>query len=262
MFSKYAQTSTIALILLVQGCASPLSTNTHSKTVSTSDNHPSLGAENFGADDADTQLFFPLEKKTKVEVSLHHRAEELERLSPANNQSGWNSITGLNLHLQNSTTSPLSMEDAITLAIENNLDVQIALLQPQIAKEATISAEAAFDFVLGVGASKNKSRIPQQQIIGPGGAPLNSGESVTDLFLANAQLSKKLNSGGSLTISTDITKTESQSAGFNFSPDPAWQTIGTVDLNQPLLRNFGKKITLAQIHISKLNEDQTREDVR
>ena len=262
MFSKYAQTSIIALILLVQGCASPLSTNVHNKTVPATNNYSSTGAERLGVDGIGTELFFPLEKKTKVEVSLQHRTKELEGLSPANNKSDWNSNTGLNLHLQNSTISPLSMEDAIALAIENNLDVQIALLQPQIAKEATISAEAAFDFVLGAGASKKKSRIPQQQIIGPGGAPLNSGESSTDLFLANAQLSKKLNSGGSLTISTDITKTESKSVGFNYSPDPAWQTIGRVELNQPLLRNFGKKITLAQIHISKLNEDQTGEDVR
>jgi outer membrane protein len=262
MFSKYAQTTTFILILLIQGCASPFSIETISKKDPVLNTSVSVGVKESKGEEVSTTIFLPTKEKTEVEKSLLHRFDELEELAPANNQAGWNSNTGINLYLQESTTVQVSIDEAITIAVKNNLDVQIALLQPQIAKEATTSARAAFDFVLGAGASKKKSRVPQQQIISPTGAPLNADESVTDLFLANASLTKKLSSGGTIIVSTNVTKTENQSAGFNYFPEPAWQTIGMVELNQPLLRNFGKKVTRAQIRISKLNENQSEEDVR
>ncbi len=270
MFPKYTQTSVFVSILLLSACASPLATPVNRSTNTTfpttpGTNHQITPQTNTKTeavlDNLDENIHLPHTDRTTVQKALKHREEELNTLTPANTPS-WDSETGQNLHLAQSTSTQLSLNEAVFSSIENNLDVRIALLQPQIAQQATISAEAAFDFVFGAGVSKKKSRIPQQQILGPGGAPLNSDESSSDQFITNASLIKQLHSGGTITISTDITKSESEATGFTYSPDPAWQTVGKLELNQPLLRNFGETVTLAQVQISKIAKDQSDEDLR
>lgn len=287
MFPKYTQTSVFVSIgMLLHACASPLAptvsrstdstfpTTTKTTPEITPDITPKITPEtpqkittqintlNEPAhNDIDEYINLPHTNRTTVQKTLEHREEELNTLTPANTPS-WDSETGHNLHLEQSTTVQLSLTDAIFSSLENNLDVRIALLQPQIAQEATIAAEATFDFVFGAGVSKKRARIPQQQILGPGGAPFNSDESSSDQFVTNASLIKQLYGGGTFTLSTDITKSESEATGFSYSPDPAWQTVGKLELNQPLLRNFGETVTLAQVRISKLNKDQSDEDMR
>ncbi|MGY8753476.1 MAG: TolC family protein [Phycisphaerales bacterium] len=266
MFLKNTQFSSIAFILLLQACTSPLSapvarvSTATQKTTTTKTTQVNIRRTN-DASNLDTQIQLPLQASTRVETALQHRAEELRILAPANT-SGWESDTGINLHLAPSVPQPLSLQEAVFFSLENNLDIHLAVLQPQIAEQGIINTEAAFDFVFGAGVSKNRTRVPQQQILAPGGAPLNSGESSSDQFLSNASLVKKLYGGGTVTVSTNITKSESEASGFTYSPDPAWKTIGTLELNQPLLRNFGEKITLAQVRLSKINKEQSDEDLR
>jgi outer membrane protein len=266
MFLKNTQFSSIAFILLLQACTSPLSapvarvSTATQKTTTTKTTQVNIRRTN-DASNPDTQIQLPLQASTRVETALQHRAEELRILAPANTSS-WESDTGINLHLAPSAPQPLSLQEAVFFSLENNLDIHLAVLQPQIAEQGIINTEAAFDFVFGAGVSKNRTRVPQQQILAPGGAPLNSGESSSDQFLSNASLVKKLYGGGTVTVSTNITKSESEASGFTYSPDPAWKTIGTLELNQPLLRNFGEKITLAQVRLSKINKEQSDEDLR
>ena len=204
----------------------------------------------------------PNTTKTMVEKSLNNRILELEEISPYSAGDSWNTPLGFDLNLELAQTTPLSMHEAITLAIENNLDIQISSFQPKIAEQSVTAARAAFDFVFGAGVSKNKNRIPQQQAITQAGQPLSSSERQSDIFSTNASLSKKLDSGGTFLLSTDVTKTETFTQEFEYSPDPAWQTIGTVELNQPLLRNFGEKVSLSQIQISQIDQNIAGEEVR
>jgi outer membrane protein TolC len=269
MFTKNTQTSAIAFILLIPACASPFSVPVNNVSDSVTEIKTPIKTKTTQINtvfenktkEIDTQIQLPIQTITKVEEALKHRTEELSVLVPANTPS-WDSDTGVNLHLLTSNQRPLSLQEALFFSLENNIDIQIAILQPQIAEQNTIQAEAAFDFVFGAGASKKRSRIPQQQILSPAGASLNSDETSTDQFLSNASLIKNLYGGGTLTASTNITKSETEAGGFSYSPDPAWQTVGTLELNQPILRNFGKKITLAQVRLSKINKSQSDEDLR
>ena len=269
MFTKNTQTSAIAFILLIPACTSPFSVPANSVSDSVTEIKTPIKTKTTQINtvfenetkEIDIQIQLPIQTITKVEEALKHRTEELNVLVPANTPS-WDSDTGVNLHLLTSNQRPLSLQEALFFSLENNIDIQIAILQPQIAEQNTIQAEAAFDFVFGAGASKKRSRIPQQQILSPVGAPLNSDETSTDQFLSNASLIKNLYGGGTLTASTNITKSETEAGGFSYSPDPAWQTVGTLELNQPILRNFGKKITLAQVRLSEINKSQSDEDLR
>jgi outer membrane protein len=275
---KYTQTSVFVSIMLLHACASPLAIPVDTNTGAALPVNPSvtLGlapettheitpqintVNELVHNNFDEYINLPHTERTAVQKALEHREEELNILTPANTLS-WDSETGQNLHLEQSTSARLSLNEAVFSSLENNLDIRIAVLQPQIAQQATVSAEAVFDFVFGAGVSKKKSRIPQQQIIGPGGAPLNSDESSSDQLVTNASLIKQLYSGGTITLSTDIVKSESEATGFTYSPDPAWQTVGKLELNQPLLRNFGEPVTLAQVQLLKITKIQSDEDVR
>jgi outer membrane protein TolC len=262
MFNKYTKTSIFVFIFLLQACVSPLSIqNERNITVSSISQ---TGKNNTGSNhpNPNETITLPSTGASTVQTSLASRMEELEALSPSRDSDDWEIPLGLNLHHNQAHSAKLSMESAIILAIENNLDIQISSIQPQIAAQSTIAADAAFDTVFGAGLSKNRVRVPQQQIINQFGQPLSSAERATDIFSSNASITKKLQSGGTFLLSTNITKTESDSQEFNYEPDPAWQTIGTVELNQPLLRNFGKKVTRSQIQLSKIDQDKTGEELR
>jgi len=259
MCKKIIQISHLATVSFVLGCSTPLKEHTSSIDLVTQ--APAILEEEADTPDLDSTITLPIIRKTSVESSLEHRMEELEALTPANTQNNWDAEIGINLHQETATSAPLEMGVAILFALENNLDIRIATLQPLISTQSMVTAEAAFDFLFGAGASSTRAKIPQQQAI-INGVPLNSAESTTDTLDGNLSLVKQLYGGGTLTLSTDVTKTDNKSNGSIFLPDPAWQTVGTIDVAQPLLRNFGETVTLAQIHLSEITHNQSKEELR
>ncbi|MBC8201494.1 MAG: TolC family protein [Planctomycetes bacterium] len=261
MFKIFIKTCLFILLFLVQACVSPLATESGAESQKTTIDKKETNSHTENSSH-DKTIHLPDNTPSIVELSLKDRAEELEALSPSGDSDTLDVVLGVDLEHKPAASEELSIENAVVLAIENNLDIQLSALQPQIAAQSVIAAEAAFDFVLGAGASKKRSRIHQQQAVASGNRPVSSAERASDIFSSNASLTKKLNSGGTFTLSTDVTKTDTESIDFDYSPDPAWQTIGTVDLTQPLLRNFGEKVTLSQIHLSQIDKNKTTEDLR
>ena len=204
-------------------------------------------------------LHFPLTELTTVEESLAARREMLHELTPANSSTSEQSNIGVDLHFSKAVSSPLSMETAVSLATANNLDVEIATLQPAISQQSIVAAQAAFDVVFGANATSTRNRVPQQTIVGFG---FSSDEQATDVIQLDASLAKKLQGGGTLTLSTDVTKTNNNDDDFNFTPNPAWRSIAKLNLAQPLLRNFGETVSLSEIRLSKLVKQRSLEDLR
>jgi len=212
-------------------------------------------------DNQNRTIHLPSAGQSSIEHSLRDRMQELNSLTPATTQDNPVVFAGINLHQDETTTRPLDQKDAIFFAIENNLDIKTAYLQPTISEQSVLAAEAAFDIVFGAGTSTRRAKIPQQQVF-IGGAPVNSEESITDKFSGNTSFTKAMYGGGTITLSTDIDKTNNKTPSSTVSPDPAWQTVGTIDLTQPLLRNFGETVTLAQVHLNEITHGQSKEDLR
>jgi outer membrane protein TolC len=257
MFTFFLKTCLFVFVCLIQSCVSPLTAqpSAESQIITTAKNESKSPTGNTTPDDV---IHLPDTTPSTVENSLKNRIEELEALSPTRDYDALDAVLGVDLEHNTAAASELTIENAI----ENNLDIQLSRLKPQIAAQSVMAAQAAFDFVLGAGVSKNRLRIHQQQAVAPGNRPISSAERASDIFSSNASLTKKFNSGGTFVLSTDVTKTETESEDFDYSPDPAWQTIGTIDLTQPLLRNFGEKVTLSQIHLSQIDKNKTAEDLR
>ncbi|MDP6542156.1 MAG: TolC family protein [Phycisphaerales bacterium] len=203
----------------------------------------------------------PTKNTTTIEKALEERMGEIEAMTPVPKTSSWPQFSHTSLEEDPLEVTAITINKVVNSVVSHNLDLEIARLQPQISNELLISNEAAFDFVLGAGSSTKKSKIPQQQA-SEGGIPFGTSESVSDAQNYEVSLVKKLSQGGTITMSTDLTKTDSDSSGFTYEPNPGWQSVGTIDFKQPLLRGFGEKVALSEIALSKNATLKTKEEFR
>jgi outer membrane protein len=259
MCKFFIKPTVLSLVFLELGCSTPFKESTGQIDPGT----PSSATQE--AQDGEflplKTITLPFEHKSTVEQSLENRMEEIELLVPARPGDGWEVDLGINLLQQKAEKHGLTLENAVALTLSNNLDIQIATLTPEISEQDVIEAEAAFDFVFGASLNSQKTKRPQQQVV-VGGIATSTSESSANTLDGDASLSTLLTSGGSLTISTDVTRTNNQSPDTQLTPNPAWQTIGTLDFTQPLLRNFGDTITLAQIRLKEISHNQSKEDLQ
>ena len=259
MCKFFIKPTVLSLVFLELGCSTPFKESTGQIDPGT----PSSATQE--TQDSEflplKTITLPFEHKSTVEQSLENRMEEIELLVPARPGDGWEVDLGINLLQQKAEKLGLTLENAVALTLSNNLDIQIATLTPEISEQDVIEAEAAFDFVFGASLNSQKTKRPQQQVV-VGGIATSTSESSVNTLDGDASLSTLLTSGGSLTISTDVTRTNNKSPDTQLTPNPAWQTIGTLDFTQPLLRNFGETVTLAQIRLKEISHNQSKEDLQ
>lgn len=147
-------------------------------------------------------------------------------------------------------TFPLSLRQAITSAVEKNLAVQTAQLEPSITAAQALAAEAAFDWVFFADFSWQDIDTPQQapQV---GAFPTGVGATMRQSVSYNTGLRKPLTTGGAFRVLQGQTYLDEESPGSNFSPDPSNAALLSVEFSQPLLRNLGSDVTLAQVRLAR-----------
>ena len=152
----------------------------------------------------------------------------------------------------------LALEEAIQLALEHNLDVQIERVNPLVGSFNLSAAYAPYDPVFGV-------RLEQSFQSTPGGFDRNTGLQIPGNETWNESLRPSLsgglpsgmtyNIGGDLANRTSGTSFGVDTNGLIVASDRGFQyrpSLG-IDLNQPLLRDFWTDSTRQQIWVSKKN---------
>lgn len=178
------------------------------------------------------------------------RLEQLERESGPNLYDGSMPYAGTNLLDDEFESVPVSLQEAIQLAVRNNLNAQIGSLQPAINEADIIAAESRFDAVVFGSVDWNKT---DEQNIRPvvGGIPVNTGLSVRDDRAMQAGLRKNLTTGGRMELSTSMNRFGDASPGQALSPDPGYNSSIDLSINQPLLRGAGSEANLSGIRIAQ-----------
>ncbi len=161
------------------------------------------------------------------------------------------SLVGQDLMGNTTKLVGLSLEKTIQTAVANNLSVELASFAPAISQSALTQAEAEFDWLFFASAQYQDSIIPQS----------GSGFGGSTTFVRNASqsadgslgVSRKLSTGGNLSLSNDINYTNVDSSFFGTPPvpNPANASNITLGVTQPLLRGFGKQTNLAQINLAR-----------
>lgn len=144
----------------------------------------------------------------------------------------------------------ISLRHAVRTGVENNLQTQFARLDPAVAEAQVVAAEAAFDWIFFSNTQYSRTDQPTVSRL-VGGIPVGLTAVQTDSLTNDTGLRRNLRSGGSLTLQQTLTKTDENSPGITTSPNPADQVALSVQLDQPLLRNFGSDVTLSQVRLNR-----------
>jgi outer membrane protein len=144
----------------------------------------------------------------------------------------------------------LTIEDAVKLALDQNLDIAVQRLNPQVSDLSVASARSVYLPTLNSTLStQGQTALPTSQINqGTNGAP------VTDTLTFNGGLNQNLQmGGGNLQVSLNNFRQSSTSNLTSYNPayNASWSAIFT----QPLLRNFRTDANRQQIQVTKLNRD-------
>jgi outer membrane protein TolC len=129
--------------------------------------------------------------------------------------------------------TPLSIEDAVKMALENNLGIQAEKLNPQIQVLGIARANASYAPTLFSTVNRRSATAPPTDFVSAGGATIvtNANFGTTGGLQQNMKWG-----GGSYQVSLDGSRSTSNAARTLFSPQ-----LGSnlnASYTQPLLRNF------------------------
>ena len=133
----------------------------------------------------------------------------------------------------------LSLDEALSLALQNNLDISIERLNPMIRQEAIVEAESAFDSTT----TSDVSYTFQDS---------ENDSSPTDIGGLELGIGKRFSSGTSYELGLQLNANlfdESSVVEDDYAADLQ------LSLTQPILKNFGAEINRTDIHIARKNYD-------
>src|SRR5829696_7414922 len=129
--------------------------------------------------------------------------------------------------------TPLAIDDAVRMALENNLGIQTEKLNPQIQVLGIARADAAYAPTLFSTVNRRSATAPPGDFLSAGGANIVT----TSNFVTNAGLGQNVKwGGGNYQVSFDGSRATSNAARTLFSPQLN-SNFNAVYV-QPLLRNF------------------------
>ena len=144
----------------------------------------------------------------------------------------------------------ISLERAIHTAVDNNLAVQFARLAPAISQAQVIAAEAAFDWTYFTNIDWGNTDQPRTSPA-IGGRAVGLGSDQRQTMSVQNGIRRNITSGAVVLLQNDYTYTNVETEGLSTSPDPAHEAALTFQVVQPLLRNFGSDVSLAQIRLNR-----------
>ena len=179
------------------------------------------------------------------ELSAERRAE-LDGMSGPEAYQDIEPQTGTDL--TGSDTAPvvrLSLQEAVALAVKNNLDLQVARMTPAISEARIVQAQGVFDATFFTNVNFNKLDTPQP----PGAVTGFSGNTRREETQLSTGIRKPLVSGGQITLQADLNRTDANPTVFNVFK--YYDADVLVNLEQPLLRNFGADINRSNIVLAQ-----------
>ena len=168
---------------------------------------------------------------------------------------------GADLLGQQQSVVGISLEQAIRLAVENNLELRFARLEPIISEMQTIQAEAAFDWIFFT--SLQYTEIDQQiQDRATSGVNLSAEFNQNQEIAWTLGVRRQLPTGGQLQLQQQYTYGDSDQGNFILAPNPSNTLNFALQFDQPLLRGFGRDVGLAQVRLNRNAERDSIAELR
>ena len=152
-------------------------------------------------------------------------------------------------------TTRLTLDEAVSRALENNLDIAVQRLNPQIADLDIASAQAAFlpTFDSTVGSSSRTQ---------PSTTQLDGGQRVVvDTTTYNTGLTQALKWGGA-TVDASWSNSRNETTSIFSSFNPSYRSNLDLVYTQPLLRGFKIDPTRQRLQVTRLTRELSDIDLR
>lgn len=247
---RTARLAAAAIALTVGGCTSPFEAET-------GDSLRQSVLDSIRGEMADTTT---RELRAEVEpIDLPaDRLEELNTMAgPKSYPKGSAPEMGPDLTGVVSRTVPISLQEAVNAAVRHNLRLRDASFSPALSSEQLTQAESVFDWVFFADARWNALDEPQL------GTSFGAGRAnVRKDAALSAGFRKRLTTGGELSFSQSETYSDISSPGVSFVPDPSNAVGFSARLDQPLLRGFGREVTLAEVRLAASAERAAVQQLR
>lgn len=191
------------------------------------------------------------------------RIQELDQMSgPTAYQS---QSLGLGADLTGQPETPtlvIGLQQAIELAVRNNLDVQVAQITPAVRQTQVAQALAAFDAVLFTDAAYSDldtPNAPSQGLIGG----LTGGDRQANTAELTTGIRKALRTGGTVRAQMGFTyQYETFQHGSTSLLNPEERANILLGITQPLLRNFGADVATAEISLARNAQASAAQELR
>ena len=172
----------------------------------------------------------------------------------------------------------VSLQQAVALAVKNNLDVETARLRPAIAQAEVARAAAAFDAVVfasagfqnldqpGAGDSLNFAGLGPGAGggvgggIGPGAFTTLSNDQQSERYTLSTGIRQRFVSGATGSVETRLEYQTRDPASFG--AEEFYDADLLFSLTQPLLQGFGADVNRSEIYLTRNAEASAIEDLR
>lgn len=148
----------------------------------------------------------------------------------------------------------LTLEECRASALERNLDLRVALLDPAIAAESQAEEEGRFEAAFTLSTLWSETDTPTS-------SSLDSAQQKFQRVEPGVRV--PLRSGGSAEITLPVTRNETNNSFSTLNP--AWNSDLQFSISQPLLRGAGRRAATHAIRIASYNrqisETQTKAEV-
>jgi outer membrane protein len=146
----------------------------------------------------------------------------------------------------------MSLDDAVKLALDRNLDIAVQRLNPQTFDFSIASLQAAYKPAL-------TSQVASQSVVNPPtntlqGVPAGQNGITNTVTTGNGGLTQNMRWGGggyALTLNNNRQTTNSTTSTLN----PAYNTTYSAQYTQPILRGFKIDSTRQSLVVTKLNQE-------
>ena len=157
-----------------------------------------------------------------------------------------------------STTLPLSMNEAIKRALENNNDIEVARDDVRFAETQLRSLEGVFDPIFAITPQYDKRISPQQSSLGGSGS---TGTTSTTTYSWSPSVAKQFGRGGGNYFLQFVNSHTDTSNSFSLL-NPFYSSNLSLSFTQPLLRDRAIDNNRRQIRIQRKRLDQSDSDFR
>ncbi len=208
-----------AAALFVSGCANPLAS------------HPS--------DDAVRVAPQRLHVIERLELGKWEAAEADQRETPPPAEAP-DRFAGLE-------SAPVTLEDVRAAVLANNLDLQVALVNPLIAGEALRAEEAKFEAVFRPFITYAEDDAPTFDV---------TASNAQDSIFGGVGVDIPLRTGGRASV--DLTQSWRETANPFVTLPVSYANALRFSLSHPLLRNAGRRVNTHSIRIAQIDEQISR----